>query len=560
MKTHRIGCALALAAIVACDRRPQLTAVPALHFEDVTATSGIAFTTTSGKTPSSQILEVKGGGLATLDYDDDGDFDLFVPNGATLESPRKGPGARFYVNSSTLAAIRFEDATAQSGITFDRWGFGPCVLDGDGDGKDDLFVACFGEDAFFRNRGGSFEDATAQAGLTGDANDWSTAAATGDLDLDGDLDLYVANYLEIDPANPPPPSVFLAVRVFSGPNGLRPLPDRCYLNRGDGTFEDASERLGFRAVEPGYGLGVAILDLDADGSQDVFVGNDSGRNFHFVREADGRFRDIASESGLATNGDGIEQATMGITIGDVNGDTLPDVFSTNFMNDTNTLQVNLGARQFSDQTALYGLGVVSRPYVAWATAFVDFDHDLDEDLLVFNGHVYPKEITEPNKWGHDQAPQLMRRAGKRFELVTAKEGGAWLGQAHCDRSAVFDDFDRDGDIDVIVNGLNQPIRVLENDSTLGGPSVLVELRQGAAFGKNPHALGSRVVLTAGDTKQTRWIYSSGGYQSTQPPRAHFALPRETKSFTLDVTWPDGTTATYPQEKVSDRLRLERRSN
>lgn len=554
----RASALLAVGLAAACDRGPDAAAPARLHLKDVTEASGIRFTTTSGRTPSTQILEVKGGGLAAVDYDSDGDYDLLVPNGATLDSPYRGPGARFFRNTSEPGALRFEDATQESGIAFDRWGFGPCVFDADGDGKDDVFVACYGEDVFFANTGGKFEEVGAAAGLSGAANDWSTAAAAGDLDLDGDLDLYVANYLEFDVARPPEPSNFLDAKVFAGPKGLPALADRCHLNRGDGTFEEKSEELGFRSVQPGYGLGVAILDFDLDGRQDVFVGNDSGANFLFVRGADGKFGNVAMDRAIATNGDGIEQATMGIAIGDVNGDDRPDVFTTNFMNDTNTLHVALGDGSYSDQTALYGLGVPSRPFVAWATAFCDFDHDLDEDILVFDGHVYPKEITEPRKWNHDQVPQLYRREGKRFVLAAASESGDWLALARCDRSAIFCDLDRDQDVDVIVNGLNQPIRVLENDGAKPGATrgVIVELDQGGAFAKNRRGLGSRVVVFAGNTRQVRWIYSSGGYQSAQPAEAHFALPFDAKTCSLEITWPDGTT-TKSEVAVTPRIRASR---
>ncbi len=532
-----------------------------LHFVDITKNSGIDFTTTSGKTPSTQILEVKGGGLALLDFDGDGDYDLFVPNGATLDSPKKGPGCRFYENISNMGkrpAIHFRDITSRTGIAFDRWGFGSCALDYDGDGKDDLYVSAFGENSLYHNLGGKFEDATAQAGVAGGANDWTTATACGDIDQDGDLDLYVVNYIEFDPKNPPPETTFMTARVFGGPMGLKAQPDRVFVNRGDGTFEDATSRLGFDKVEPGYGLGAVILDFDGDGKQDIFVGNDSGKNNLFMRKADGSFEDLGVTSGIATNSDGIEQATMGIAIGDVNGDQLADVFSTNFMNDTNTLHVYVGKRQFSDQTPLWGLGVVSRPYLKWATGFYDFDHDGDEDIVVFDGHVYPKEITEPRGWMHDQVPQLFRRtAGKRFELVSAEEAGPWLKEARCDRSAVFDDLDLDGDIDMIVNSLNEPIRVLENDGAKG-PWTIVALLDRRPDVKNHHGIGSKIVVDAGGVKQTRWVYTSGGYQSSNPPQVHFGLPLGTKTYTVDVTWPDGTTTKFGPQPIEsvDTLTLD----
>jgi hypothetical protein len=251
-----------------------LLAAGALHFTDATARSGIALTLTSGGQVPTQVLEVKGGGVALFDCDNDGDLDLFVPNGATLDAPAAGPGARLFEN---LGGLRFRDATAERGIAFRGWGMGVAVGDVDGNGFDDLYIAAYGPDALLLNDGKRFTDATAAAGL-GDAR-WGTAAAFGDLDGDGDLDLYVANYLEFDPLHPPPGATFRGQPVFAGPKGLAPAADALYENLGGGRFRDASASSGIAAVRPSYGLGVAILDFDADGRQDVFVGNDSMPSF-----------------------------------------------------------------------------------------------------------------------------------------------------------------------------------------------------------------------------------------------------------------------------------------
>ncbi len=419
-------------------------AAPPIHFTDVTAQSGIDFGLTSGRFPPTQILEVKGGGMALVDYDNDGDEDLFVPNGAYLDAPENGPGARLFEN---LGGLKFRDVTKEVGLDFQRWGQGVAVGDFDGDGFDDLYVACFGKDALLHNEGGKrFVEVTDTAGL-GDKL-WSTGVACGDLDGDGDLDLYVANYLVFDPQHPPPMQDYHHVQVFGGPLTLTPEPDVLWENLGDGRFRDASESSGIHAVKPGLGLGVLILDLDGDGKQDVFVGNDSTPKFFFHNQGGLRFEELGTRAGLALNADGAAQATMGIAVGDLNGDGQPDLFTTNFADDTNTLFVSVPGRAlWNDATQSYGLGAVSRPFVGWATWLADFDEDGDEDLVVFDGHVYPQATPATMNSSFRQTPLLFARQGAHFERVLPETAGAWLSEEHVDRSAVFGDLDGDGDVD-----------------------------------------------------------------------------------------------------------------
>jgi len=506
-------------------------AVASLHFRDVTATSGIDFSLTSGGTPSRQILEVKGGGLALIDLDGDADHDLFVPNGATLESPFAGPGARLFENQGDL---RFVDATEKAGLEFSRWGFGCAVGDVDGDGADDVYVACFGSNALLVNTGGRLVERTADAGVGGAADAWSTAACFGDIDLDGDLDLYVTNFLAFDPASPPPSMMFSGVEVFGGPMGLAPQADVLFENQGDGTFVDASLDRGIRAAQNAYGLGVAILDFDLDGRPEIFVGNDSGANNLFWRADDGPFEDRGVTSGIAMNQDGGQQATMGIAIGDVSGNGHPDVFTSNFMNDTNTLHVNDGGLFFEDRTVRFGLGIESRPYLGWASMLVDFDHDTDEDLIVFNGHVYPEEITAEHHWRFRQAPLLYERDGPRFHSATADTAGPWLEEKHRDRTAAFGDLDGDGDVDMIVAGVNEKIRVLENDGARA-PSLIVRLADPNSA--NRRGIGARVSVDAGGTKLVRWVHTAGSYQAASAAEAHFGLGAHEGPVRVEVHWP-----------------------
>jgi hypothetical protein len=518
--------------------------VARFHMTDVTADSGLDFVTTSGHTPAQQIVDVKGGGLALIDFDDDDDLDLFIPNGATLDDPEAGPGCRLYEN---LGAMRFRDATADAGLALRRWAMGVATGDYDGDGHDDLYVSCFGPDVLLRNGGdGTFRDVTAEAGIA--VAGWSTGCAFGDLDGDGDLDLYVARYIDFDPAAAPPRSEFRGYPVFAGPRGLPPAPDVLLENLGDGTFRDATASSGAATARASYGLGALIVDLDGDGRQDVFVGNDSEPNFLFRNRGGLRFDEVGSRSGLATTGDGSSRATMGIALGDVDGDGRPDVFTTNFAGEPNTLHLTRPGGFHDDGTRLYGAGMVGMRFLGWACAFHDLDHDGAEDLLVFNGHVYPQATPETMMSGFAQPPLLLQRDGDRFARVTAETGGAWLNDAHCDRTAVFGDLDGDGDVDVVVAGLNEPVRLLRNDGA-DGAWLIVE--------PAAPALGARIEVHAGDRVRTRWIASGTGYLSASAPTAHFGLGPRRDPVDVVVRWADGVERRLEGVPVDRALRVDR---
>jgi len=563
--------ALALSGLAACSDEPAGGSEPAppedAHalFTDVTARSGLDLVLTAGGAEPTEIVEVKGGGIGLVDVDGDGDLDVFAPNGSTVADAaagRPGAGARLFANDGDL---RFHDATAEAALDWRGWGMGVAAGDVDGDGWTDLFVSAFGADALFANEAGKLVERAAERGLGDDG--WGTGCALADLDADGDLDLYLVRYLSFDAAHPPAPTRFLGVEVFDGPAGLPPLADRAYENDGDGAFRDATAAWGFDAAKPSYGLGCVALDLDDDGRQDVYVGNDSMPNFLWRgRDAEPRFVDAALEAGVAVNADGEAQATMGLAFGDVNGDGRADLFSTNFMTDTNTLfeSTPTGAF-FADRTQRRGLAMVSRPFLGWAAWFGDLDLDGDEDLVSFNGHVYPTAAVRALGTEARQEPLCFLREDERFRRLLPDEGGAWLAAKHADRSAAFADLDGDGDLDAVVAERAGPVRVLRGEAAGrdgARAGFTVRLRDAREGSKNPRGIGAKVTLLAegaradgpdgadipGEPVATRWIVAGGSYLAACPPEVHLSAT-EARAMTLEVRWPDGFVQRVPVDPV-----------
>ncbi len=470
--------------------------------------------TVCGAEEPTQIIEVNGTGLALFDFDNDEDMDLFVVNAS-------GEPCRLYENVSDGSISFVETTDCLDTKLLVEWANGVAVGDMNRDGFDDLYITCHGPNILLRNDNGhGFTDITESARVGDDS--WGTSARFGDLDGDGDLDLYVCNYLEFDVDSLPPLAKYKGQQVLGGPHGMTPQRDVVYENLGDGTFENVTEQWGF-IDDPSFTLNAAILDFTGDGLQDVFVGNDSMANHLFVNTAETptRFENRGVHSGVAANGDGSMQATMGIAVADVNSNGRPDIFTTNFSSDTNTLHTNDASGFFDDRTKRYGLGLVSRSLLGWTCGFHDFDLDGDEDLFVVNGHVYPNATMETMDSQRDQPILLLERKSNRFERVQ-------LSGEYRDRAAVFGDLDNDGDIDVVVAPRCGDIRVLRNDSEHAQP-LTIEL--------HGQCLGAKIHVTFEDgTTKTRWNTDGSGFQSSYSTAKHFF----TKPISsIEVTWPDG---------------------
>ena len=474
-----------------------------------------------GQETQTSILEVNGCGIALVDYDNDGDADLFV-----VSQDQQGQ-CKLYANQSTSSSITFSDVTSSAGIQFAGLPMGVAVGDVNGDTFDDLYITCFGPNKLLMNQGnGTFQEQASYANV--DDEGWGTSASFGDLDGDGDLDLYVCNYLEFDIKNPPKQVTYKGVNVIGGPHGLPPQHDIVYENLGDGTFAKANQKWKFTSPAA-FGLNVAILDFNNDGKQDVYVGNDSMANSLYLNQDDG-FKDVGFHSGTATNGEGSMQATMGIAIGDVNGDSLPDILTTNFSSDTNTLHVNSGIGFFDDRTNQFGLGLMSRMLLGWTCAFQDFDSDGFDDLVILNGHVYPNATIETMDSSRFQPLTLMSWTDNRFVQTHGISG------EFDDRAGLFSDLDGDGDVDMIIAPRYGAIRVYKN---VGAASSDLEVTlQGS--GQNSKGLGAKVTVQLNDGSfKTKWNHDGSGFQSSMSVPLLFAFPDNAIPQSIEIVWADG---------------------
>ncbi len=497
-----------------------------------------------GERKNTYLLETTGSGVAFLDYDNDGWVDLFFVNGTRLRAEElKGerPVSRLYRNNRDGT---FTDVTARAGFTKTGWGQGVCAGDYDNDGWLDLFVTYWGENSLYHNNGdGTFTDVARAAGVTTGGRPvprWNTGCAFLDYDKDGHLDLFIANYIDLDLKTAPLPEsgpcLYKGILVACGPPGLEGGKNILFHANGDGTFTDVSAEAGILEAAGTYGLGVLVADFDNDTWPDIYVANDSNPAALYRNLGNGRFEEIGIEAGVAFSPDGKSQAGMGVDAGDFDRDGLFDIVKTNFAGDTSSLYRNLGDDFFDDYTFQAGLGRNTR-FLGWGTGFFDFDNDGWLDVLTCNGHVYPEVGEGKDDYsGYRQRKVLYRNVeGRRFEDVSRLAGPGILEKAPA-RGCAFGDFDNDGDIDVAVNTVNDVPQLLRADSSLDRRWIKVRL---VGVRSNRAGIGARVYCRTPDGKsQMAEVRSGGSYASQSDLRLHFGVG-SARRVRLEVRWPSG---------------------
>jgi hypothetical protein len=517
-------------------------------FVDVAAEAGLTHRTVYGADDRKQyILETVGCGVAFIDYDGDGWLDIFLLTGTRLEGPVAGVTNRLYRNEKNG---KFTDVTAKAGLVRQGWAGSVTVGDYDNNGFPDLFLTYYGQNVLYRNNGdGTFREVTEASGLLRKETHWGGGAAFVDIDRDGDLDLFVANYLLFDPDKVPKPSQsancnWKGVPVNCGPRGLPPDRHMLYRNDGGGKFVDISVPSGIAKAGGSYAMTVVAADLDNDGWSDIYVACDSTPSFFFRNNHDGTFTESGLERGLALNEDGMEQAGMGIGLGDYNLDGHLDIFKTHFADDTNVLYRNDGKGNFDDVTISSGLGVETR-YIGWGAAIADLDNNGLPDLFAITGSVYP-EIERRLPAYPWKTPRLVFRSlGTRFEELF-EEAGPGIGEAHASRGAAFGDYDNDGDIDAVIVNLGEPPTLLRNDLPSGSQQWLTVALTGVK--SNRAAIGARVTARYGGKVQAQEVTSQGSFYSVNDPRLHFGLGAATVA-DLEIRWPNGQIQRLTQVKA-----------
>ena len=525
------------------------TELNGITFVDITKSAKITYEHVSSP-EKRYIVESMSGGVALLDYDNDGLLDIYFVNSLTVDLVKaKGKTKSFLYRNNGDGT--FTDVSAKAGVGDVGWGMGVAVGDYNNDGFDDLYVTCVGPNRLFKNNGnGTFSDVTTSATVSDPR--WSTGASFVDYDNDGKLDLMVANYVAFDFKNLPEFGKgrlcqYKGVPVQCGPRGLPGDGDSLYHNEGNGSFRDVTKKAGVTDPNGYYGMGIIASDFDEDGLVDIFVANDSTPNFFYKNNGNGTFEEIGFLSGTAVNENGSEQGSMGVTVGDYDHDGLFDLFITNFDDDYNTLYRNDGKLSFTDVSHAAKVAAVSFPYVGWGTRFFDYDNDGWVDLFVANGHVYP------------QIPTYRQRnfVHRNNRDGTFSEVGEQLGppfnEKRAGRGAAFGDIDNDGDIDLVINNLDGSPNVLRKDGGNQNNSILIKL---VGVKSNRGGVGARVKVVSGDLVQKDEVRSGDSYISQSDMRLHFGLEKRTKIDLIEVRWPSGNVDKITEAKVNSIVILK----
>lgn len=518
-----------------------------IQFSDVTRQTGITFRHTDGSSGRRFIVESVAAGLATFDYDHDGDIDIYFLNGSPLPgAPSTAPLPRnaLYRNDGNW---KFTDVTQTAGVGHTGYGLGVCVGDYNSDGHPDLYLNNFGPNVLYRNNGnGTFTDVTLDARVAV-GNHVGAGASFLDIDKDGDLDLFVAHYIDFTLAKHQT-RVVNGYPAYVGPMTYGPVSSTLFRNNGDGTFTDISNESGI-AAQKGTGMGVVCADYDDDGDTDIIVGNDAMANFVWKNDGKGHFEEVGLLSGLAYDMHGVGQGTMGVECGDFDNDGRLDFQMTSYQKQWAILYRNQGGGFFSDVTSATGAGAGSYRQVEWGNGLVDFDNDGDRDLFMACGHLQDNVELWDDTATYEAKNVLLENTGRgKFTDISARAGEG-LSVKLSSRGAAFDDLDNDGDIDVVVLNARREPTLLRNDSPTGNHWLGIRLR---GTRSNRDGVGARIKVVSGDLTLVDEVHSGRGYQSHFGSFPHFGLGPRTRVDRIEVRWIGGGTNVWENPGV-DRL-------
>jgi enediyne biosynthesis protein E4 len=508
------------------------------QFVDIAKQAGLQQPTIYGPVDHKDyIVETVGCGCAFIDYDNDGWMDIFVLSGERVSGTPEGTSNRLYKNRRDGT---FEDVTEKAGLLRAEWASAVTVGDYNNDGFEDIFVTAYGHNTLYRNNGdGTFTDVSRESGVWESQERWGAGCSFVDYNRDGHLDLFVSNYVKFDFEHALKPGEnsncnWKGVPVNCGPRGLPFSYHSLYRNDGRGKFSDVSKEAGINKASPGYGMTVVAADFDNDGWPDIYVACDSTPSLLFRNKKDGTFEEAAMVCGVALSEDGMEQAGMGVGIGDLGLTGNLDIFKTHFADDSSVLYMNDGKGNFEDRTIAAGIAVETR-YVGWGAGIVDLDNDGNPDIFLVTGNVYP-EVEQKIPLYPFKTPRIVfRNLGNGLLEELIEQAGPGVSARHASRGCAFGDFDNDGDIDILIVNLNEPPSLLRNDLKSNNHWLKIKL---IGSQSNRSAIGARVTCRYGGKRQVQEVLAQSSFYSCNDQRLHFGLGSATTA-DLEIRWPSG---------------------